>query len=178
MASQNVILVLLSLVAAASACSVPPGGCTVSICKKIQKLTVNEFTGLFASNLFGYKYGIWNKNIPKSLDNQRGGPVVSYEYFQEIGENGTFLTTTTAKNLGDCCFACAKTKGCVMYQFFPHAQVSEGKQAVPGFIPGKQCYLLTGGSYKKPYLPPYGVPFSGAKNQDQTPASKKFDASW
>ena len=175
MSYAHVILVILSLVAAASACSVAPGGCAVSICRKLQKFSINDFP---VSNLFGYKYGVWNKNINKTLDNKKGGPVVSYEYYREVGINGRILATSTAKNLGDCCFACARTKGCVLYQFFPKASVSAGKKAVPGFIPGKQCYLLTGGSYKKSDLPPFGVPFSSTKTQDQTAASKIYDASW
>ena len=168
------LLLLLSLVATANACAVAPGGCTVKKCNALKKLSVNQNL----NPLFGYKYGVWNKNVSRSLENQRGGPIVNIEYFSEIGKNGSYLMTTRAKNLGDCCANCAKTKGCTMYQFFPRGSVSAGKEPVAGFVRGVQCYLINSGSYtKKASLPASGVPYSGSASEQKV-TSKIYDPSW
>ena len=166
------LLLLLSLFAAVNAGAVAPGGCTVKTCNALKKFSVAKSL----NPLFGYKYGVWNKNVSRSLENQRGGPVVNLEYFKEIGKNGSFLMTTRAKKLGDCCANCAKTKGCTMYQFFDSPTVGKKKRALNGFKAGTQCYLLAGGSdYSKVKMG--GTPFAGTHKQ-QVATLKKFDPSW
>ena len=75
------VLALLSALSLANACTVNKGGCTPKVCAALKTVKAGK-TG--AGPLFGFYYGVWNKDLDKSLERKprrQGGPVVNYEAF-------------------------------------------------------------------------------------------------
>jgi hypothetical protein len=163
----KVVFALLALVSYASACSVPPAGCTKESCAALK--TPPGING----KKMGFYFGKFNGALDESTSNKLGGPSVNYEVFEAVGD---VVAYGSSKSLSDCCFECAKTAGCVHYQFFDNPTPSKGKKPLPGFYNYVQCYLLKGGPDKKDD-PIHGTPFSGRKS-DQLARFKSFDASW
>ena len=74
MAHLATLLSLLAIIALANGCAVSPGGCSLDVCTKIEKIRPS----IKAKPLFGFYFGVLNKNAKKGPD----GPVINYESFK------------------------------------------------------------------------------------------------
>jgi hypothetical protein len=202
--ANSVVLSLVLLCAvfySASACSVPPGGCSAAKCKALSGLVGQVTASTWTTfKQLGTFYGTWNsvqwpnQTATRSI---KGGPWIGYEVYPSVEDN-FFLPSPAAvkvSTLPGCCSLCAATPGCAQYQFFEAPKYYNIRtqpfnsfaqyQPKGSYVNGQQCYLLTGGSvtgtYPKPGPDnngPYGTSFSGAHSIQIAAPNKYFPPSF
>lgn len=165
-------VLVLAILAAASACSVPPSSCTKSRCAALKTTPKQN------SKPVGYWYGIWNNVSWPNKANanmKRGGPFVNYEIFMELGK---YVGKTKATTLAQCCSDCAATDKCYQFHFFPALKYAAKTKVQMGanFDANYKCYLIGGGGAKDDDKV-RGTPFSGTYTQQKKYMSS-IDASW
>lgn len=170
------------------ACSTPPGGCLKEQCHRLRGITPpyqSRGGPYIKDDRIGWIYGVYNKNLPAGSTSQRGvGGIVNWEIFPGIDydyvvldANKKVVDTRGITTLEDCCYMCARTDGCRVYQFFDNMDWTKikimwdsGGNQFPRCAPinfwgDRQCYLFTGGIDKQETS--FGAPYSGTNTQQQ-----------
>lgn len=185
-------LCALALLAASAptslGCLVPPQGCRPSVCASYASLKTPNSVWNYTNPAtwrdptlkpIGFYRGVFNKLVNGGNAPPRGSYAswmatravsgaltLNFEKF-EIPATGFQVRAPYTTSLKDCCDDCRKTKGCVIYAYYPASTAAYSP------LTGGSCYLLNGGRWTSdgPYNPrdakrgPYGTPFSGTNTQ-------------